>query len=134
MAKNRIFFPQLAFDVWLSDGHVELNGDELTMKAEGRRYRISEAVRVLREVTGTADPHDLVGKVKSRVYLLELGAELVEGSMILGDNAYDIVEGFSGVPVGSYEEHVAAQSRRDQESLLPATDEDLLGQFLSRVL
>lgn len=134
MAKNRIFFPQLAFDVWLSDGHVELDGDELTMKDEGRRYRISEAVRVLREVTGTADPHDLVGKVKSRVYLQELGAELVEGSMIIGDNAYDVVEGFAGVPVGSYEEHVAAQSKRDSESLLPATDEDLLGQFLSRVL
>ncbi|MCC6644545.1 MAG: hypothetical protein IT374_03110 [Polyangiaceae bacterium] len=134
MAKNRIFFPQLAFDVWLSDGHVELRGDELTMKDEGRSYRISEAVRVLGEVTGTPDPHELVGRVKSRGYLQELGAEIVEGSMIIGDNAYDVVVGFSGVPVGSYEEHVAEQSRRDRDSLLPATDEDLLGQFLSRVL
>ncbi len=134
MAKNRIFFPQLAFDVWLSDGHVELSGDELTMKDEGRRYRISEAVRVLAEVTGTPDPHELVGRVKSRAHLQELGAEIVEGSMIIGDNAYDVVVGFAGLPVGSYEEHVAAQSRRDRELLLPATDEDLLGQFLSRVL
>ena len=34
------------------------------------------------------------GGVKSRAFLSELGAEILEGSMIIGDNAYDVVQGF----------------------------------------
>ena len=51
--QNRVFFPQSAFDQWLIDGSVELTGNELTIVAESRKYRIAEAARVLREVTGT---------------------------------------------------------------------------------
>ena len=77
---------------------LRLKGEELLLKSEGRRYRIIEAVRVIREVSGTADPHELVGRVKTRAFLTELGAEILEGSMILGDNAYDVVQGFVGAP------------------------------------
>ena len=53
--KNRVFFPQAALDQWLGDGTVDLRGDELTIAAEGRRYRLTESVRILNEVTGGAD-------------------------------------------------------------------------------
>jgi hypothetical protein len=53
---NRVFFPQSAFDVWLSDGTVDLRGDELTIVAEARRYKLTEAVRIVSEVSGTPDP------------------------------------------------------------------------------
>ena len=139
MAKNRIFFPQGALDAWLMEGHVELTGEELTMKAEGRKYRITEAVRILAEVTGLADPYDIVGKVKSKGYLFELGAEVLDTSMVLGDNAYDVAPGFMGMPLGSFAAHIAESVRRSDPGLkpatkLPASDEDLLGQFLMRVL
>src|SRR5262245_34779601 len=103
--KNRVFFPQGALDEWIAEERVDLSQDELTIKSEGRRYRIIEAVRIVREVTGTADANELLGKVKSRAFLAELGAEILEGSMILGDNAYDIVPGFVGAPVGSFADH-----------------------------
>lgn len=139
MAKNRVFFPQEALDVWLSEGRVELLGDELTLKAEGRSFKITEAVRVLQEVTGTTDANDLVGRVKSRVFLSALEAELLESSMIIGDNAYDVVPGFLGIPVGSFAEHMARSERpvgrsSDLDLPPPNSDEELLGQFLLKAL
>ncbi|MET0594674.1 MAG: hypothetical protein ABW133_18380 [Polyangiaceae bacterium] len=133
MGNNRVFFPQAALDLWISDGKVDLAGDELTIKPDARRYKIAEAARVIREVTGLADANDLVGKVKTRQHLSDLGADLLENSMVLGDNAYDVVPGFVGAPVGSFEEHMAgpksAGARRPGVTP-PASDEDLLAKFL----
>lgn len=121
--------------MWLTEGHIELSGEELRLKVEGRVFRITEAVRILQEVTGTPDVHDLVGRVKSRVFLGALEAELLETSMIIGDNAYDVVPGFLGIPVGSFAEHMArAELPSDPELPPPKTDEELLGQFLLRAL
>jgi hypothetical protein len=122
--RNRVFFPQTVLDVWVGEGRAELKGEDLLLKSEGRRYRIIEAVRVLREVSGTADAHELVGRVKTRAFLTELGAEVLEGSVILGDNAYDVVQGFVGAPQGSFADHLrsapptAARDARNDEELL----------------
>lgn len=121
--RTRAFFPQTALDEWVSENRVDIKGEELTLKAEGRRFRIIEAVRVVREVTGADDPHELLGRVKTRAFLMELGAELLEGSMILGDNAYDVVQGFIGAPLGSFSEwkktapKAAAKLDSDEEIL-----------------
>ncbi|MFO0660832.1 MAG: hypothetical protein U0165_13510 [Polyangiaceae bacterium] len=131
MAKNRVFFPQEALDLWLVEEKIELGNDQLTLLSEGRKFRITEAARVLAEVTGTPDSFELVGKVKSKNYLHELGAEVLDQSMIIGDNAYDIVPGFLGTPMGSFAEHRASYT---DLSRVPTTDEELLGQFLLRVL
>ena len=97
--QNRVFFPQAALDQWLADGSIELRGTELSILAEARRYRLAEAAHVTTEVTGTPDAHELLGRVKSKQYLDELGAELLESSMILGDNAYDVVPGWLASPL-----------------------------------
>jgi hypothetical protein len=119
--RNRVFFPQAALDEWLGDDRVDLKNDELSIKGENRRFRIIEAVRVLREVTGSDDPHELLGRVKSCAFLNELGAELLQSSMIIGDNAYDVLQGFVGAPTSTFEDH---------RKLVPdgktANDEELL--------
>ncbi len=139
--QNRVFFPQTAFDQWLVEGAIDLKGNELTILAEGRRYRIAEGVRVLREVTGTTDANDIVGRVKSKVFFEELGAEILEGSMIIGDNAYDIIQGWLGAPATTFQEHQssdawkrARQSNHDFPAEEPKTDEDLLARFLIKNL
>ena len=126
--RNRVFFPQAALDEWVANDRVDLSADELLIRAEGRKFRVVEAVRILREVTDTNDPHDIVGTVKSKAYLAELGAEILEGSMIIGDNAYDIVPGFAGAPIGSFAEHLQASPRTPSLN----TDEELLAAFLSQ--
>jgi hypothetical protein len=135
MPKNRLFFPEDALNMWVVDGKVELNQRELVLPSEGRRYRLIEAAHVLRELTGMEDPYELVHRVKSLGYLNELGAEILETSMLIGENAYDIVPGFLGSPIGSFEDHIKkkeGQPLPDQHQ--PATDEEMLGQMLLKML
>jgi hypothetical protein len=138
--QNRVFFPQAALDEWLTDGSIELHGTELSILAEARRYRLAESARILKEVTGASDAHELLGRVKSKQYLDELGAEVLEDSMILGDNAYDVMPGWLAYPIGSFEEFVASPERakaRSQSSFPtdePRTEEDLLARYLLKNL
>jgi hypothetical protein len=128
--KNRVFFPQSALDQWLGEDRVDLVGNELVIKGENRKYRVVEAVRILAEVSGGLDEHELVGKVKSVSFLTELGAEILDTSMILGELAYEVVPGFAGAPVGSLTAHRAASIPPPTEGRLPSSDEEMLAQYL----
>jgi hypothetical protein len=130
--QNRIFFPQAALDHWVVEGQVELAGNQLTIVGEDRRYRIAEAVYVLTEVSGTPDLNDVIGKVKSRGYFEELGAEILEDSMIIGENAYEVKTGWLGAPTSTFAEHRARPGGAFTEEA--KTDEDLLARFLLKNL
>jgi hypothetical protein len=141
---NRVFFPQTALDVWLSDGTVDLSADELTIvaaggqagqspepsgadrSAPGRRDRLTEAVHIVNEVTGTPDANGLLGRVKSKAFLADQKAELLESSLLLGDNAYDVVPGWLGEPIGTFADYAASQTSARAVS----TDEELLTAYL----
>jgi hypothetical protein len=133
MGKNRVFFPQDALDQWLSEDRIELYESALVIKAEQRKYRLIEAVRVLAEATGGEDIHELIGKVKSTSFLHELGAELFGTSMLIGDLAYEVVPGFIGAPVGSFAEHRRG-SIPPPRGMLASNDEEILAQFLMQTL
>jgi hypothetical protein len=126
--RNRVFFPQSVLDEWVADNRVDIRGEDLLLKDQGRRFRIIEAVRVVREVTGADDPHELLGRVKTRGFLTELGAELLETSMILQDNAYDVVQGFVGAPIGTFGEYKKTAPADAPGSA--TSDEELLLGFL----
>ena len=96
MNANRVFFPQQALDEWLESGRIALTGDELTATPEGRRFGLKSAVRFMAEVAEGSDPHGLLGTVKTLEQLQELRAEHCAGSVILGDNAYEIIDGYLG--------------------------------------
>lgn len=125
MKVNRVFFPQALLDEWTADERVELAGDQLLLRTEGRRYQIEEAVHVVRDAAGGGDQQRLVGKVKTRDQLSALSAEVFESSMIVGDEAYDVVPGFVGEPIGAPEPSRASSS---------INEEDLLAQFLLQKL
>ena len=137
-----MFFPQLALDHWLSEGRVDVFSDQLELKAQGQKYRIVEAIRVLRLVSEGTDVHEISGRVKSVAYLRELGAELLGGSMIIGDLAYEVVPGFWGTPMGSFANRRAA-ARSPGATLRPPepsagrsdrSDQELLAEFLIQSL
>lgn len=139
MPTNRVFFPQGLLARWLDEGKVDLTDESLTLRDKERtqRYRIVEAIRIVSELTGSPDPHKLEGRVKSRAFLAELGAEIVGDSMLVGDNAYDIVEGFTGTPILAAPAETeptpppSAPSKPPQEA---KTDEELLVKFLLKGL
>ena len=134
--QNRVFFAQSSLDLWLADSVIELTGTELTISSEARKYRLAEAAHIVREVTGAADANELVGRVKSTHYLEELGAELMQGSMILGDNAYDVVPGFMATPIGPFDEFLKsperdASSGKASKKGDPRSDEELLTRLVA---
>lgn len=136
MAKNRLFFPQAALDTWVVEERIELTDTELTLKtgsaagAVGRRYRLVEAAHIVSEVTGTPDPHEIIGRVKSKGFLTELGAEMLEKSMMIGDNAYDIEPGFLGTPIESFKAFHERVSQTNEGPPRAKTEEELLGALL----
>lgn len=136
--ENRFFFPEAAVNDWIVAEVVDVRDGELTILSEGRRYALVEAVRVLREVTGSVDGHDLIGRVKTRAQLDPLGAEIIETSMLLGDAAYDIEPGWVGAPVGTFAQHDGSgaqrKARAGRATPVPKSDEDLLARFLARTL
>ena len=138
--QNRVFFPQSAVDQWGIDGKIDLLAGELILLAEGRRYKVEEAVRIVTEVTGANDDRKIIGRVKAKRALDEVGAELLETSMILGDNAYDVVPGWMGVPTCSLADHlvsperVMARGERTDVGAVPKSDEELLQRFVEGTL
>ncbi|MDB4937457.1 MAG: hypothetical protein JWP87_4429 [Labilithrix sp.] len=133
--QNRVFFPQTAVDQWGIDGKIDLVGSDLILLADGRRYKVEEAVRIVTEVTGANDDRKIIGKVKAKRALDEIGAELLETSMILGDNAYDVVPGWIGTPTSTFANHLLSPDRmkarggRTDQGTGPHTDEELLQRF-----
>jgi hypothetical protein len=118
MTVNRVFFPQQALDSWLEQGRVALVGDELTITPEGRRFLLTSAVRFMAEVAEGRDPHDLVGKVKDLEQVTLLSGEHSVNSVIIGDFAYDVIEGFLGEPLPALKKSTA---RRGTTGAKPPT-------------
>jgi hypothetical protein len=99
MAACRLFISQEALDEWLSEGRAKVDGEELTDSKLAQKFHLITGVRFLKEVTGGPEAEPLVGKVKDAEQLEALKAELLSGSVILGENAYEVQEGFVGTVV-----------------------------------
>lgn len=91
-----VFIAQGTLQQWADAGKVRLDDTTLFLLKEQREVLLRPAVRFTRLTVGEADPHGLLGKVKSSEQLGELGAEHYLDSVILGDLAYEVVEGFLG--------------------------------------
>lgn len=126
MGMNRVFIAQPRLDAWLASGKADLFGEELSLRGPGRRFRLVEAVHVVSEVSGAPDPLELVGRVKSVPFLLELGAELLGDSMVVADNAFQVVPGWLAAPLGTFEEY---RVRRGSRPVRAANDDELLVEF-----
>jgi hypothetical protein len=95
---SRLFISVERLDNWTAEGRAALEGDRMTLTELGRAFAMSPAVHFVK-VTGDSDPNDLVGRVKSKVALIEMGADHFDSSVIYKDTAYDVIEGFIGEPL-----------------------------------
>jgi len=92
-----LFVSQAMLDTWAGQGKIDFEGDVMTLLAgdgRGRSYALAPAVRFLRMLGAERDPHGLVGKVKGMEQLRALGAEAMGDSVVLGDVAYEVQQGF----------------------------------------
>jgi hypothetical protein len=96
MTSNRVFFSQEAVDRWLADGRVSLEGEVLGLLPNGPAFMLSSAVLFQAEVGSGDDVPGLCGKVKTIAAVEALTGEHASGSVVLGDYAYEVVDGFVG--------------------------------------
>ena len=98
MRANRMFFPQQVLDGWLEAGRISLEGEVLGLP-NGPRFRLTSGVIFNQEVASGDDALGLCGKVKTVREVEALKGELVPGSVLIGDHAYEVTDGFLADPL-----------------------------------
>ena len=93
----RLYLSQERLDTWVQQDHVQLAGDHMTFVG-GKTFHLVPAVRFLEMVGGGADPHQLIGKVKTHGQLSEMGVEHYMNSVLFGEIGYEVQQGFIGEP------------------------------------
>ena len=98
---SRLFISIERLDTWTAEGRASLVGDRMTLTELNRSFAMKPAVHFVRSsgTDGDSDPNDLVGRVKSKDNLTEMGAEQLGSSVIYKESAYDVVDGFIGEPL-----------------------------------
>jgi hypothetical protein len=96
MSHARVFFPQEALEVWMADGRAHVVDETLFL--DGQAFRLETALRFMNEVAGGGDELRLVGRVQTLDQVANEGGEHCAASVVLGDNAYEVVEGFLAAP------------------------------------
>ncbi len=99
MGDNRLFLSQMVLDRWLGEDRVEVDGDVMTTLPDRRGFKIKTAVLFKTELTGAGDAPSLLGRVKDLEQLADIGGDYSAGSVIVGDLAYEVAEGFVGEPI-----------------------------------
>lgn len=125
----RVFLPQSTLETWALEDKADLHDDRLVVPgdAHAEGYALTPAVHFVQLVSGSDDAR-LLARVKTASQLAGLGAEHLHDSVLVGENAYEVVPGYvADVP----EPDAATPSATAQTSRTePQPPEDLLAAFL----
>jgi hypothetical protein len=88
-----LFVPQSVLDKWSEQGRIQVDGNVLTILGEGKNFALTQAVRFIKMEAGD-DTAGLLQKVKTTDALKQMGAEHYMESVILGEVAYQVQQGF----------------------------------------
>lgn len=116
----RHFLPQNTLEEWALADKADLKEGRLIVSSDKGSFAVSPGVHFTKLVSGN-DEAKLVGKVKTAQQLEKLSAEHLADSVILGENAYEVVPGYI-VDV--------APAGKDARKKTSNADADLLADFL----
>jgi 3-oxoacyl-ACP reductase-like protein len=88
-----LFVPQSVLDKWSEQGRIQVDGNVLTILGEQKSFALTSAVRFIKMEAGE-DNVGLLAKVKTTDALKQMGAEHYMESVILGESAYQVQQGF----------------------------------------
>ena len=88
-----LFVPQSVLDKWSEQGRIQVDGTVLTILGERKSFQLTTAVRFIKMEAGE-DNAGLLHKVKTNDALKQMGAEHYMESVILGESAYQVQQGF----------------------------------------
>lgn len=116
---REVFLTEAQLMTWSDQGAAQVDGSRLDIGA-GQVFTLHPAVRFLSALAGD-DLHALIGKVKTHAQLDEMGAEHIADSVILGDVAYQVTEGFLGRDTAAANATLTPQSAAVPPPRAPAT-------------
>jgi 3-oxoacyl-ACP reductase-like protein len=90
---DHLFVPQSVLDRWSEQGRIQVDGNVLTILGEQRSFALTAAVRFMKMEAGE-DRSGLLAKVKTTDALKQMGAEHYMDSVILGESAYQVQQGY----------------------------------------
>ncbi|HXN56484.1 MAG TPA: hypothetical protein VN874_09460 [Myxococcales bacterium] len=90
---DHLFVPQSVLYRWSEQGRVSVDGSVLTILGEDRAFSLTSAVRFIKLEAGD-DKASLLQKVKTLDALKQMGAEHYLESVLLGECAYQVQQGF----------------------------------------
>src|SRR5438093_13376084 len=88
-----LFVPHSVLDKWSEQGRIQVDGNVLTILGEQKSFALTSAVRFIKMEAGE-DNVGLLAKVKTTDALKQMGAEHYMESVILGESAYQVQQGF----------------------------------------
>jgi hypothetical protein len=98
----KLFLPHKTLEEWSFAERADLQDGKLVLKEGKTSHPVTAAVHFQKLVSGE-DNQGLVGRVKTNEQLSALKAEHFADSCIVGEAAYEVVEGYvtevQGVPV-----------------------------------
>ena len=149
-----LFVPQSVLDRWSEQGRIQVDDHVLTILGEQKSFALTSAVRFIKMEAGE-DTAGLLAKVKTTDALKQMGAEHYMESVILGEVAYQVQQGFladanalrraaaasqpapaspgsPSVPAaaGTANPASAAQGTQGGENKKKGEEQDMLAQFL----
>jgi hypothetical protein len=134
-----LFVPQEMLDRWADQGRVELKGHVLTLLREKKSFQLTSAVRFLKLEAGE-DVARLLNKVKTLDALKQMRAEQYMSSVVLGEAAYKVQQGFLaeanalrravGVKPTTRQKTASGKGAARERQGGEGGDQDLLAQFL----
>ncbi len=89
----KLFLPQKTLEDWASTEKADLSHGQLVVKESRTTHPVTPAVHFVKVVSGD-DAHGLLGRVKTTQQLQELQAEHLADPCIIGEAAYEVVEGY----------------------------------------
>lgn len=92
------FIAETVVDAWIRNGAAARVGPILTL-ADGPRYVLRDAVRVIGRRNGDTDPYGFTGRIDALRDLIRRGATLSVDALRLGPVVYDIEYGYVAAPI-----------------------------------
>lgn len=89
-----LFIAQKTLDTWMEQDKIEFDKNIMTIKTDGRSFKLVEAVRFIQVEGGAEDRPGLLGRVKTDEQLRQMGAERYRDSVLFEDIPYKVQEGF----------------------------------------
>ncbi|MDP1917842.1 MAG: hypothetical protein Q8L14_16480 [Myxococcales bacterium] len=120
----KLFLPQAALEEWMMSEKADLQDGKLVVKEGGSStHPAASAVHFVKVVSGE-DTNNLVGRVKTTEQILALGGEHMADSVVMGDSAYEVAEGYLT------EVLAPAPAKADPKKKVANPEADLLAAFI----